>query len=159
MGSDQGKVLAIIKALYELKSSGVSWKATLMFTLLDLGFIGTQVEPDIWRQSITRENRTKYYELCLVYVDDILLASHAPRPMLLQIGTIYKLKEGSLGNPSSYLGVQVYQHHLKDGQSAWGMLSKKYVRNAVATVEALIQEDKGGIHLKTMAKEPIPTSY
>ncbi len=70
-------------------------------------------------------------------MDDILLVSHDPKPSLLQIGATYELKEGSLGKPETYLGAQVYEHHLTDGRKAWGMSSKKYVKNAVDIVEGL----------------------
>jgi hypothetical protein len=158
-GEDRGKVLVITRALYGLKSSGASWRATLAHTLVDLGFEATLVDPDVWRRPARRADGTEYYELCLVYVDDILLISHDPRPTLLAIGRFYELKEGSLGTPSTYLGAQVYQHYLRDGRKAWGMSSEKYTKNAVNTVESLLQEDGDGYHLKTTAKEPLPSSY
>lgn len=158
-GEDRGKVLVITRALYGLKSSGASWRATLAATLVDLGFTSTQADPDVWRRPARRENGTEYYELCLVYVDDILLVSHDPKPSLLRIGASYELKEGSLGHPETYLGAQVYQHYLRDGRKAWGMSSEKYVKNAVQIVEDLIREDGDGFHLKTTAKVPLPLTY
>jgi hypothetical protein len=158
-GEDRGKILVVTRALYGLKSSGASWRATLASTLVDLGFVGTQADPDAWRRAACRPDGTEYYELCLVYVDDILLVSHDPKTTLLQIGLKYELKEGSLGPPETYLGAQVYEHSLRDGRKAWGMTSEKYVRNAVNTVESLIKEDGDGLHLKTTAKEPLPPSY
>ena len=158
-GDDCGKVLMITRALYGLKSSGASWRATLAGTLIDMGFVGTQADPDVWRRPATRENGSEYYELCLVYVDDILLVSHDPKPTLLRIGASYEIKEGSLGPPETYLGAQVYKHYLPDGRAAWGMASEKYTRNAVKTVEDLIREDNEGLHLKTTAREPLPSGY
>ena len=158
-GEDCGKVLVVTRALYGLKSSGASWRSTLMSTLIELGFEETLADPDVWRRPATRENGTEYYELCLVYVDDILLVSHNPRPSLLQIGAFYELKGGSLGNPETYLGAQVYRHYLRDGRKAWGMSSEKYTKNAVQTVEALLHEDGDGFHLKSTVKQPLPTTY
>ena len=142
-----------------MKSSGASWRSTLAATLNDLGFQDTQADPDVWRRRATRPDGSPYYELCLVYVDDILLVSHDPKPSLLQIGAMYELKEGSLGPPETYLGAQLYQHSLHDGRKAWGMSSVKYVKNAVITVENLLIEDGDNYHLKTTAKEPLPSSY
>lgn len=158
-GEDCGKVLVITKALYGLKISGASWRATLANTLVDLGFTSTQADPDVWRRAAKKDDGTEYYELCLVYVDDILMVSHDPKTPLLQIGTIYELKEGSLGRPDSYLGAQVYQHYLRDGNKAWGMSSEKYIKNAVNIVEGLIRGDGEGYHLKTTARVPLPTTY
>ena len=79
-GEDCGKILVVTRALYGLKSLGASWRSTLMSTLVDLGFHETQADPDVWRRPARRDDGTAYYELCLVYVDDILLVSHNPKP-------------------------------------------------------------------------------
>jgi hypothetical protein len=162
-GDDQGKVLEMKRAIYGLKSSGASWRAMLAGTLRDLGFVDTRADPDVWRRPANKADGTPYYELLLVYVDDILLASHDPRTTLKAIGEVYDIKEGSLGPPDTYLGAQIYKHQLPDGTSAWGMTSEKYVKNAVATVEDLLKNDGGEgedyQHLKTTADVPLPKSY
>jgi len=158
-GADHGKVLVICRALYGLKSSGASWRATLAQTLRDLGFEETLADPDVWRRTASHPDGRKYYELLLVYVDDILLVSTDPKVTLLEIGKSYEIKEGSLSHPDTYLGAQIHQQYLQDGRKAWAMSSYKYVKNAVATIEALIQEDGDGFHLRTTAKVPMPQSY
>jgi len=97
--------------------------------------------------------------LLLVYVDDILLVSLDPKTTLLEIGKSYEIKEGSLSHPETYLGAQIHQQYLRDGHKAWAMPSHKYIKNAVATIEALLQEDGDGFHLRTTAKVPMPQSY
>ena len=158
-GDDMGKVLVITRALYGLRSSGASWRAMLARTLEDFGFQNTMADPDVWRRRSKRENGTEYYELLLVYVDDILLVSHQPKPTLEELGKIYALKDGSLDKPKIYLGAQLYEHFLPDGRKAWAMASDKYVKSAMTTVEDLLKSDGDGSHLKTTAKEPVPTSY
>ena len=158
-GDDMGKVSVITRALYGLRSSGASWRAMLARTLEDFGFQNTMADPDVWRRHSKRENGTEYYELLLVYVDDILLVSHQPKPTLEELGKIYALKDGSLDKPEIYLGAQLYEHFLPDGRKAWAMASDKYVKSAVTTVEDLLKSDGDGSHLKTTAKEPVPTSY
>jgi hypothetical protein len=94
-----------------------------------------------------------------VYVDDILLSSHDPKVTMDVINNFYELKEPA-GTPETYLGAQIYLHALADGTSAWAMSSEKYVKNAVATVESMLEtEDKSGLHLKSTAKVPFPTTY
>ena len=66
-------------------------------TLRDMKFEDTRADPDVWRRPATKENGDLYYELLLVYVDDILLVSDAPKETLLAIGEVYDIKEGSLG--------------------------------------------------------------
>ena len=116
-------------------------------------FENTVADPDVWHCRAKHPNGTEYYELLLVYVDDILLISHDPKPTLEALG------DGSLAKPDIYLGAQLYEHKLPDGCKAWAMASDKYVGNAVSTIEGLLQADRDGLHLKTTAKEPIPTSY
>ena len=63
----------------------------------------------------TKPDGMDYYELLLVYMDDILLVSHDPKSTLDHLGKIYALKERGLGKPDIYLGSQIYKHHLLDG--------------------------------------------
>ena len=122
-------------------------------------FESTVAEPDVWHCRAKRPNGTEYYELLLVYVDNILLISHDPKLTLEALGMVYTLKDGSLTKPDIYLGAQLYEHKLPDGRKAWAMASDKYVGNAVSTIEGLLQADGDGLHLKTMVKEPVLTSY
>ena len=46
---DEGKPFIIVHALYELKSSGASFRAFLIEHLDELGFISTIADPDVWR--------------------------------------------------------------------------------------------------------------
>ena len=72
---------------------------------------------------------------------------------------VYEIKEATAGPPDSYLGTQIYKHSLPDGCWAWAMSSIKYVKNAIQTVETLLKEDGNGLHLKTTAHVPFPSSY
>ena len=53
----------------------------------------------------TKPNETPYYELLLIYVDNILLVSHDPEPMLKAINEEYELKVGNLKEPDTCFGV------------------------------------------------------
>ena len=156
---DKGKVCVMTRALYGLKSSGASWRATLMATLYEMGFVDTRADPCVLRRKAKRESGEEYYELILVYVDDILLVSEKPQPVLDEIDSHYKIKAGSTGEPSVYLGAQIYKHSLPDGRWAWGMTSEKYIANAVRIVENMLKKDGDGKHLKTTARVPIVSSY
>lgn len=69
-----------------------------------------------------------YYELLLVYIDNIMLVSTDPDSTLKAIGKQYELKEDSLQEPDTYLGAQIYRHHLPNGTSTWAMSSKNTSR-------------------------------
>ena len=155
----QGRICLMVRALYGLKSSGASWRATMMALLYKMGFKDTLADPCVLRRKSKRKNGEEYYELILVYVDDLLLVSDDPEPVLNEIDKKYKIKAGSLGEPDIYLGAQIYRHNLPDGSWAWGMNSEKYVGNAIKIVEGMLKDDASGKHLKTTAKVPVPTTY
>ena len=72
-GGDKGKILVITRTLYGLKSSGASWRNMLAGTLEDFGFTSTVADPDVWRRRAEQADGKEYYELLLVYVDDLLM--------------------------------------------------------------------------------------
>ena len=78
-GGDKGKVLVVVRALYGLKSAGASWRATLAQALRDIGFVSTTADPDVWIRAAVRDDGFEYYEMLLVYVDDVMAISHEPK--------------------------------------------------------------------------------
>ena len=106
--------MVVTCALYGLKTSGASWRNMLSGTIRDMGFTPTQADPDVYRRAAQKPDGTKYYELLLIYVNDILAISHDPKAIIDHIGTVYKIKEGSAGPPDAYLGAQIYKHSLPD---------------------------------------------
>ena len=46
-GSDKGKVMLVVHALYGLKSSGAAWRQMLSRTLRDLGYVSSNADPDV----------------------------------------------------------------------------------------------------------------
>ena len=99
-----------------------------------------------------------YYELLLVYVDDILLISYDTKPTLTSLGKIYDLKEGSLGDPKQYLCVQIYNYSHSDSSWTWTMSSEKFIKNVVKTVDQLLLEDGDECYLRATALVPFSTS-
>jgi hypothetical protein len=76
--NNRGKTVIIVRALYGLKSSGAAWHAKLSETLHSLGFKPSLADADVWIKPASKPNSFEYYEILLVYVDDILAVSHAP---------------------------------------------------------------------------------
>jgi hypothetical protein len=85
-GSDKGKVCVVVHALYGLKSAGALWRATLEQALRDIGFVSTIADPNVWIQPVACEDKHDYYEMLLVYVDDVLAISHEPKILIDAIG-------------------------------------------------------------------------
>lgn len=158
-----GKVMIITRALYSLKSSGASWRAMLSKTILDLGFQSSIVDPDVYICQNNKPNGEPYYEMLLVYVNDIMCISHMPMEVMEKIGNTYEIKEGEISPPKIYLGAGTEQFQLPGGRMAWSsMVSKQYVLVAVETVRNLLLDD--GQELKPPSakkahKGPLPPTY
>jgi hypothetical protein len=160
-GSDQGAVMIVVCALYGLKSSGASWRAMLAQSLRDEGYEPTKADPDVWIRPATKPDGTEYYEMILVYVDDILHILHDTKPRMAALEKLYTLKPGSTGPPTRYLGANICKYQLPDGHESWSMSARDYVKNAVNAVknveETLLNEDHQ--RLKTKADRPTPLGY
>jgi hypothetical protein len=75
-----------------------------------------------------------YYELLLVYVDDILVVSHKPKETMDRIGQLYVLKD-SVKRPDRYLGANIKWRQTRDGRIVWAMSGREYVQNAVIALK------------------------
>jgi len=71
--------------LYGLKTSGAAWRATFAEKLTEMGYKSTKADPDVWIRQAVKPNGFHYYEILLVYVDDILCVSHQPEKTMEQI--------------------------------------------------------------------------
>ena len=103
-GSEAGGVMVIRKALYGLKSSGAAFRAHLAEALCDFSYMPTKADPDVWIRSATKPNGFEYYEMMLIYVDDILCISHDPHATMKGIQATFKLKDDKIEKPENYLG-------------------------------------------------------
>jgi hypothetical protein len=93
-GSEMGKVMIITRALYGLRTSGASWRQILADTLLsqEFGYFPSRGDPDVYMKRRSRPNGSDYYEMVLVFVDDILCISHIPKEFMDKIAKIYDLR-------------------------------------------------------------------
>ena len=65
--------MQIVKALYELKSSGARWHDKFADAMRDDGWFPCKAEPDSWMKYAG-----DHYEITSVYVDDTLCSSNDP---------------------------------------------------------------------------------
>ena len=69
------------------------------------GHVSCKANPDdVWLRPMAKLNRDTYWEYALCYVDDILIISHKPQEAMDYLSSKYKVKEGSVKEPDSYLG-------------------------------------------------------
>ena len=150
--------MKLCRALYGSKSSGASWRQMFKECIEStLEFVPSKVDSDIYYRRNRKPNGEYYYELLLVYVDDVLAISHDPGTIMEMIGHRFEIKNDEWGPPTRYLGANVEQFQLPDGSMAWSLLSTDYVKAAVETVKRLLWED--GRELKTgkrSHKGPLP---
>jgi hypothetical protein len=94
------------RAMYGLKSSGVIWHAKLSETLYSIEFKPSYADPDVWMRATTKDDGFEYYEYILVYVNDLLVISHLPGPIMQTIQQAYRLKDDP-SPPVNYLGATI----------------------------------------------------
>ena len=82
-----------------------------------------------------KQNRTKYWEYVLCYVDDVLAISEKPLSTMNGIKAKFKLKEDKIEPPEMYLGAMLSQFENADGVKCWAMSLEKYCEAAVKNVE------------------------
>ena len=72
-----------------------------------MGFTSSKADPDLYYRAQVKKNGEKYYEYLLAYcVDYILCVSEDTKPIMDEVGRLYRVKENSVGPPKRYLGVE-----------------------------------------------------
>jgi Reverse transcriptase (RNA-dependent DNA polymerase) len=159
-GSDEGKAMVLCRALYGLKSVGASWRAMFSGSIKDLGFNSTMIDPDVYIRKNFRNDSTPYYEMILVYVDDVLCISNEPKGVMEALGEMYELKGGSVCEPTLYLGANIQEVQLANGRESWSMSSDQYVNASIGTVNELLYEEGRELQSgKRQGKTPLPHGY
>jgi hypothetical protein len=112
-GSRKGQPVKVVRALYGLKSSGAAWRNLLQQAILDMKFVPTTADPDVYRRRAIRPDGMEYYDLLLVYVDDILIISHNPQPYIDQLQNEYQFALSAVGPPELYLRANIERVHCR----------------------------------------------
>lgn len=89
-----------------------------------------------------------------------MVISHNPCQTIEAIGKFCELKDGTLDEHKSYLGAEVEDIMLPNGQQTWSMHSNEYCKVAIDTVWRLLADNghdpKSGKHSH---KGPLPSGY
>jgi len=153
----QGQTVIIVRAMYGLKSSGAAWHAQLSETLYSMDFKPTLADPDVWYRAACKPNGFEYYEYILVYVDDILALSHAPRLIMETIKKQYRLKEEPTP-PKVYLGATIKPWSIpNEVKPVWSMSSSNYIKEAIRVLE--LELSKAGKTLRGKPSTPMQANY
>jgi hypothetical protein len=99
-----------------LKSSGASWRSVLKQAIIeDLKFEPTIADPDAYRRRAVHPRGFEYWELLLVYVDDILIVSHDPHSHLHKLKQQFQMS--AIGRLDRYLGANIKRVYIQEIQA------------------------------------------
>ena len=157
LGSDAGKIIVIVRALYGLKSSGARWRQHMAQSLRNAGFKSCLADPDVWLRPAVKPDGTKIYEYVLCYVDDLIFQGIDPKKFMDYLRQSYTLKDGSVKVPDTYLGADIEMYELADGTKAWSLSSNTYVKRAIEEVERELA--LAGKCLKKKVMSPLASGY
>jgi Reverse transcriptase (RNA-dependent DNA polymerase) len=161
-GSDEGKKVIVVRALYGLKSSGAAWRAHLAQSMTDMGFKATLADPDVWLRPANKACGAQYYQYVLIYVDDILVCAENPDDIMLTLSKVYRFKEEAAtgkkwDSPSRYLGANVGKYRITPDKEHCYLSSDDYISNEVKNVE--LELAKAGKSLSGKIISPMAPSY
>ena len=131
---ETGNVVVVIRDLYGLNSSGASWRKMFAETLIHMEFVPTVADPNVYHIQAMTPNGEDYYELMVVYVDDVICCWHNPQLIMDALALKYDLKYKLVGPPKIYFGAEINKYQVRIGKSHCIMSSTQYVKNAIKMV-------------------------
>ena len=96
---EEGKVFIVRRALYGLKSAPQAFRLFLAKNIEDLGFFPSKADPDVCMWPAITEDKHKYYEYVLCYVDDILCIWIDAKGAMEQLQDKFKFKKDKIAEP------------------------------------------------------------
>ena len=94
----KGRILVIVKALYDLKTLANAWRTYICNTLqTKMKFKSSLADNDVWLKQDMRSDGSSYYTYILVYTDDIFIVSDNPTNTWYNLKLIITLKKAVLG--------------------------------------------------------------
>ena len=122
-----GKVMVMVRDLYWLKSSGAVWRTMFEETLRNTNFVPTVADPDVYRIQARKTNGEDYYELLLLYVDDVLCCLKNSQLIMDKLNLTYDLKKRLVGPLNIYLGIVINKYQVGSGKYYWRMSSTQCI--------------------------------
>ncbi|KAI2501495.1 Reverse transcriptase (RNA-dependent DNA polymerase) [Fragilaria crotonensis] len=158
---NEGRPVIIVRALYGLRSSGKSFRDFLANNLREMGYASTKADPDLWMKPDCKTDGTEYYHYVICYVDDVAVTMEEPERFMDELGRRFTLKEGSVQEPTLYLGADVLKWYIAEsdepGKVRWALASTKYTKRAIADLETEL--DSIGKRLPTKVVTPLSGAY
>ena len=73
----------------------------------DLNYLPCRSDHNVWMRKVGKSDGTEYYEYMLLYFDDFLAISEAPKEAVLQLDKLFKMQPNSIAPPDIFLGGKV----------------------------------------------------
>ena len=156
-GPEQGKNMIVVRALYVLKSASVSLRSFMAKKLDELGLKSSKANCDVWLRPAVKGSGKEYYEYVMLYVDDVMVASHQATKVMEDLGRGIKYKDDKIEAPDSYLSAQLAQKKLSNGLKCWCMPGDKYVNAAIKNVEEAI--NKKSLKIPNKVRTPMDGTF
>jgi hypothetical protein len=86
------------------------------------------------------------------------LLGRLPKLIISSIDKHFKIKEGSDGEPTQYLGAAISKYQFEDGTWAWAMSSDTYIKSAINNIEAYLKK-RNEKQLKTKTSCVLPSGW
>ena len=154
----KGTTEVVVLALYGLRSFGSAFRNHLASCMEDLNHLPCRADPNVWMRKARKSDGIEYYEYMLLYVDDYLAISEAPKEAVVQLDKLFKMQPNSIAPPDIYLGGKVNKMRLTNMVEAWTFSSIQYVQEAVSNVDKFLQYLDGSM-LSTKINAPLSNGY
>ena len=131
----EGCIMIIERSIYGLKSSSAAFHEVLSDSLMRLGFKPSKADFDLWMKDCGT-----HYEYIATWVDDLLIMSKDPMPIIKELETEYKVLKG-VGVPEYYLGGDIsHQKHPMAPKGTFLTTSAKtYIKKVCDKIEPLME--------------------
>jgi hypothetical protein len=108
------------------------------------------------KHELQPDDGVQYWAYILIYADDILCVRHEPGVPITKLDQYFKMKNGSMQEPTFYLGAKLRKIIFPNDVIAWRMSSSKYVESTIQNVQYYLLVSAGGQKLKTKASVYFP---
>jgi hypothetical protein len=113
-----------------------------------------QADSDVMFRPGFNANGMEVYEYVLVYSDVFFVLTLDPKSIINKIDGKFKIKEGSTGQPTHYLGATIAKYQVEDGSGAWSMSSDQYVKASLENIKLYLVLRKQFLKIKTACVLP-----
>ena len=92
-----------------------------------MDFVPKVADPDVYRIQARKTNGEDYYELLLLYVDDVLCCLKNSQLIMDKLNLTYDLKKRLVGPLNIYLGIVINKYQVGSGKYYWRMSSTQCI--------------------------------